>query len=75
MQMKKLSVAVSGPVRPIETAPSTCKIPVSVVRSSAIAGKASAAVSGFRPPWMTAIRMESLGWFSSCTVRKKVPPS
>ena len=73
--LKKLCVAVSGPPRAIEIVPSSCGIPVSEVRSSAMGGNDSVSVSGFRPPWTTAIRIESSGWFSACTVRKKVPSS
>ena len=75
MQMKKLSVAVSGPVRAMETAPSRCRSPVAWVRSSGIAGNGSSSASGLRPPWMTAMRIVSSGWFSAWTVRKNLPPS
>ena len=48
MQMKKLWVAVSGPPRAIETVPSSCRIPVSEVRSSGMGGKDS--ISDVRIP-------------------------
>ena len=50
MAQKNSDVAVSGPPRAIETMPTTCLSPVTLVRSSGIAGKRSDARSGLMPP-------------------------
>jgi hypothetical protein len=41
MTMENEAVAVSGPLRAIDTAPSTCFSPVTFVRSSGIGGNCS----------------------------------
>jgi hypothetical protein len=74
MQMNQPELAV-GRAAAIETAPSTCLRPVTVVRSSGIAGKPSLVRSAFTPAWMTSIFTGLSGWLSIFTVRWKVPPS
>ena len=49
MQMNQPDVALSGAPRAIEIAPSLCRRPVTLVRSSAIGGKPDFALSGFTP--------------------------
>ena len=66
---------VSGPSRAIETAPSTCDRPVTLVRSSAIGGKYSFSRPALAAAWMTSILTLLVGWLSIVTVRWNRPPS
>ena len=75
MQMNQPDVALSGMPRAIEIAPSLCRMPVLLVRSSVIAGKPSLARSGFTPAWITSILTVLSGWLSILTVRCHMPPS
>ena len=52
MQMNHPEVALSGPPRAMDTTPSLCSRPVTLVRSSGIAGKPSRRRSGLIPAWM-----------------------
>ena len=73
MQMNQPDVALSGSPRAIETAPSLCNMPVTLVRSSAI-GEEAALNLRIDPAWMTSILMVLSGWLSIFTVRWNVPP-
>ena len=75
MQMNQPEVALSACMRAIDTAPSVCLRPVTLVRSSGIAGKPSLVLSALTPAWITSILISLCGWLSIFTVRWNVPPS
>ncbi len=69
MQTKKSDVALSGRARAIETVPSWCRRPVSLVRSRRIGSKPGRAGVGFTPACTTSMRTLWPGWLSRRTVR------
>jgi len=75
MQMKKSEVAVSGPSRAMETAPSLWARRVALVRSSGIAAKSFSACVGLTPACTTSMSTVLPGWLSRRTVRWNRPPS
>ncbi len=73
MQMNQPEVALSGVPRAIDTAPSTCFRPVTVVRSRAIGGKPALALLSATPAYH--FDLHRLRLVVHLTVRWNVPPS
>ena len=72
---EELVAAVSGPERAIESVPSMCDSPVTLVRSSGIGGKKSAAAFRVRRGLDDLDLDRFGGWLSGRTVRWNRPPS
>jgi hypothetical protein len=75
MTIENEEVAVSGPSRAIDSVPSRCLSPVTLVRSSGIGGKRSRRRSWFIWNWMTWISTSRRTVLSGRTARITLPPS